>query len=100
MYVSLYDDKDKELLVNNEIVTSRNNHEVDANNCFENNLAQDPQVHQFWGKMFSAYEGNHRLTAWMQHIAEHHNDYPRWHISVECIILDRRGRNGPLSSTP
>lgn len=96
LYVSLYDDGDKDLLVDDKIVTSWNSHWVDANDCFESDLAQDPQLHQFKGKMFYVYEGNHRITAWMRHIADHHNDHPTWHISVECIILDGRGRNGPL----
>lgn len=85
------------LLVDDEIASSWNNHWFYANDYFENDLAQDPQFHQFKGKMFFAYNGNHRLNAWMQHIVDFHNDDPMWHMALDCIILDARGKNEVLN---
>lgn len=96
MYVSLFDVDDKALRLDYGIVRTWNNHWVDANNIFESNLAQDPELRQFSGKMFYVYEGNHRLTAWMRHIEDFHSNNPAWHITVDCIVLDGRGRNAVL----
>lgn len=76
MYVSLYDENNKDLSVDDARVCGWYSHWVDANDALESDLAQDPELHQFRGLMFYVYEGNHRLTAWMQHIARHHKMIP------------------------
>lgn len=96
MYVSLFDEDSRDLLVSPEIVSTWDEHWVNANTRFEDDLCGDVDLHQFQGKMFYVYEGNHRLTAWMREIAEFHQDDPSWHMRVDCIVLDARGKNGVL----
>lgn len=96
MYISLFDQNDKDHLVHDDISSSWNTHWSYTNDRFERQLDQDLQLHQLKGKMFFVYKDNHRLTAWMRHISDFHNDDPAWHIAVDCIILDARGKNGVL----
>jgi len=37
-------------------------------------------------------EGNHRLLAWMGHISKLYSANPVWHFSIDCILLDTKGR--------
>lgn len=37
-------------------------------------------------------DGNHRLQAWMSHIHRLHRTEEEWHIAVDCIVLDTKGR--------
>jgi hypothetical protein len=46
---------------------------------------------RFCGKMFFAWEGNHRVTAWRRHIDNVHGENKEWHYSVDCIVLESTG---------
>ena len=67
-----------------------------ANERFKEHLAQDEDLAPLSGKMFFVYEGNHRFTAWWQHINKYHGSDADWHLSVDCILLDACGQNGVL----
>jgi hypothetical protein len=56
----------------------------------------DEDLAHLAGNMFHVWDGNHRLTAWMRHINNHHADDPEWHLAVHSILLDPRGHVGDL----
>jgi len=41
---------------------------------------------------FFVCDGNHCLLAWMGHISRLYSANTAWHFSVDCILLDRKGR--------
>lgn len=92
LYVSIYDDHESTTNVTEELIASWDPHWRDVNERFEKELASNPDLASFQGKMFFVWDGNHRYTAWWKHInTEHANDI-RWHYSVFCIVLDPKGR--------
>ncbi len=96
LYISIYNNEEKSSDVSEEVKSSWSPLWQNANEAFEEELRCDPDLVPLSGKMFFVWEGNHRLSAWMRHINNHHSDDPEWHISVHCIVLDPRGQVGNL----
>lgn len=68
-------------------------HEFDK---FQEFLQQTPELQFLRGKKFFICDGNHRHIAWMSHIETYHANDPEWHISVDSIILETKGRLGEM----
>ena len=92
LYVSPYDINDKDLTVREDNAIWSYPLWKSANDEFEEYLSSDPDLHQFRGKYFYVYNGNHHVTAWMGYIHKYHSNNHDWYISVDCIILDARGQ--------
>jgi len=41
---------------------------------------------------FFVCDGNHRRIAWMNHITSLYSLDPKWHIMLNCIILETKGK--------
>jgi len=41
---------------------------------------------------FFVCDGNHRCIAWMNHISRLYSVDPKWHIMVDYIILETKGK--------
>jgi hypothetical protein len=90
MYVSIYNNLDEVLHVSDDIKSSWSPLWQEANVEFDATLQRDPDLAIFVDKMFYVWEGNHRLTAWLRHINNHHPLDKDWHISADCIVVDPR----------
>ena len=62
------------------------------NDMFENHLSSISELKLLKNAKFFVCDGNHRRLAWMNHISRLHSADPSWHISVDCIVLETRGR--------
>jgi hypothetical protein len=96
LYVSIYNDKESSTDLTDDIRSSWSTHWQEANDLFESHLDSSDIFSQFRGKMFYVWDGNHRFSAWWRKINSDHSDDARWHFAVNCIVLDPRGRIGPL----
>ena len=90
MYVAPYKNLDEVLHVSDDVRASWSLLWQEANDEFDSMFQNDPDLAHFVGKMFFVWEGNHRLTTWWRHINKHHSLDKDWHISVDCIVVDRR----------
>jgi hypothetical protein len=96
MYISVYNNEESTCDVTEDAIAAWSTQWQNANQVFEEELKADPDLEHLCGKMFFVWEGNHRLSAWMRHINNHHAEEPEWHIAVHCIVLDPRGQVGNL----
>jgi len=62
------------------------------NENFNAKLHDTPGLEHLQSCKFFVYDGNHKLLAWSSYIAKHHVDDPDWHILVDSIILETKGR--------
>ena len=76
MYISMYNNKELSSDVTEEVKSASSPHWQMANQTFEDGLQGDPDLQQFSGKMFFVWEDNHRLSAWLRHINNHHAEDP------------------------
>jgi hypothetical protein len=65
-----------------------------VNDEFNALLQSQPGVEQLVDAKFYVCDGNHRCIAWMKHIDRLHSADLLWHISVDSIILETKGRIG------
>jgi len=63
-----------------------------VNENFNTKLRNTPSLEHLQSCKFFVCDGNHRLLAWSSYIAQHHVDDPNWHIIVDSIILEMKGR--------
>ena len=96
LYVSIYNDKAESLDVTSNIFDSWSGLWQSANDRFEAELVDDPDLAKFSGKMFYVWEGNHCITAWWRHINNFHCNDKAWHISIHYIVLDPRNETSIL----
>jgi len=71
----------------------------EANDNFNAILLATPGLQSFETSKFFVCDGNHRLLAWSSYIKKHHDLEMDWHISVDSIILDTKGRIGDVMHT-
>ena len=64
----------------------------EQNDLFNNHLESVPQLRFLKNLKFFVCDGNHRLLAWMNHIFRRHSQDEEWHIAVDSIVLDTKGR--------
>lgn len=94
MYVSIYDNIDQMLDVDDDIYSFWSDLWKEASAKFDSELAFDADLAHMVGKMFFVWEGNHRLTAWWRHVNKFHGGEASWHISPQCIAVDARQHTG------
>lgn len=95
-YVSICNERGEERSLTLEDTMGWNEHWRNENSLFEARLQNSPHLKHLKGKMFFVCDGNHRLKAWTGFIARIHFDDRDWHISVDSICLDTRGKTALL----
>jgi len=65
-----------------------------VNDAFNSDLRSVPELRHLADAKFYVCDGNHRCVAWMRHIQRLYSADIKWHILVDSIILDTRGRVG------
>jgi hypothetical protein len=95
-YVSICNERGEERSVSSKDMKDWNDHWKDENTWFESRLLANPHLKYLHGKMFFVCGGNHRLKAWTGFISRMHNGDRDWHISVDAICLDTRGKTALL----
>lgn len=68
----------------------------EENDIFNAMLEEIPGLKNFQESKFFVCDGNHRLLAWTSYIKKQHTLDRSWHISVDSIILDTKGRIGDV----
>jgi len=53
-----------------------------------------PELQHLQNSKFFVCDGNHRLLAWSSYIVRHHQADKTWHVSMDVIILQTKGRIG------
>lgn len=95
-YVSLCNERGEERSVTLKDMEGWNEHWRSENSLFEARLLKSPHLKHLQGRMFFVCDGNHRLKAWTGFIGRIHSDDRDWHISVDSICLDTRGKTALL----
>jgi hypothetical protein len=72
---------------------------IEANNLFESQLRANKHLQHLQGRMFFICDGNHRFKAWMGYIDRLHREDKDWHIVVDSICLDTKGKTRLLLNT-
>jgi len=65
-----------------------------VNDEFNSELSSHIELKHLVDAKFYLCDGNHRRIAWMRHINRLYSANPLWHISVDTILLDTKGRVG------
>ena len=68
----------------------------EVNDQFNESLRATPGLEHLQNAKFFVCDGNHRLLAWSSYISKHHNHDVDWHILVDSIILETKGRIGDV----
>ena len=92
-YVSICNERGEERSVTMEDTMGWNEHWRNENSLFELRLGNSPHLKHLQGKMFFVCDENHRLKAWTGFISRMHYDDREWHISIDSICLDTRGKS-------
>lgn len=92
LYISPYNNLETTRDLTEEEIATWSPHWQHVNEEFEKELMADDDLVQLRGKMFYVWDGNHCVSAWMQHITNCHPGELDWHKRVHCIILDPRGQ--------
>jgi hypothetical protein len=90
-YVALEDNHGHTNDVTPSVVAKWSSEWKEVNDEFEKKLLADDDLKIFSNKMFTVWDGNHRLQAWMPIIEQFHTHDINWHFCVEGVILDPRG---------
>jgi hypothetical protein len=69
---------------------------IEANNLFESQLRVNKYLQHLQGRMFFICNGNHRFKSWTGYIDRLHRKDKDWHIAVDSICLDTKGKTGLL----
>jgi hypothetical protein len=87
-YVSLTNEYGEHIEVTEKERALWDDHWKTRNEEFEDYLLSDPELSFLSNKMFWVWDGNHRLNAWLDHIAMIHESDLDWHYRVRSILLD------------
>lgn len=63
-----------------------------SNDEFNKYVESVPELSFMKNMRFFVCDGNHRLIAWMNFISRKYSADPKWHYSVDCIVLETKGR--------
>jgi len=63
-----------------------------ANADFEAFVESKAELRYMKNLKFFICDGNHRRIAWMNHITRKYPHDPNWHITVDCIVLETKGK--------
>jgi len=64
------------------------------NDVFNAYLNATPGLEHLQSSMFFVCDGNHRLLAWKSYISKNYRDNEKWHVAMDSIVLDTKGRIG------
>ena len=95
-YVTLCNERGEERSVTEDDKKSWDPLWVEANNLFESQLKASKHLKHLQGRMFFICDGNHRFKAWTGYIDRLHREDRDWHIAVDSICLDTKGKTGLL----
>lgn len=95
-FVSTTDDSGGSQPVTDDIVQGWDSHWKKENEAFEKILLSQEYWKSLSGCMFYIWDGNHRHQAWNDYIDKFHSSDAEWHIWVDSIILNSKGRQGAL----
>ena len=62
------------------------------NEIFNASVNTQPELRFLKNLKFFVCDGNHRVIAWMRHIARKHLNDKEWHYAMDSIVLDTKGR--------
>jgi hypothetical protein len=65
---------------------------IEENNFFGAQLKANPHLKHLQGRMFFVCDDNHRFKAWTWFIDQLHQEVKVWHILVDSICLDTKGK--------
>jgi len=95
-YVSITNEQGEEELVTDNDKASWGPNWIEENDVFNALLRVTPELQHLQNSKFFVCDGNHRLLAWSSYIAHHHPADRDWHVSVDAIILETKGRIGSV----
>jgi hypothetical protein len=95
-YVSIYNERGEERSVTSEDMNGWNEYWKEENTLFEPRLLSSLHLKHLQDKMFFVCDGNHRLKAWTGFISRMYSGDRDWHIFVDAICLDTRGKTALL----
>ena len=65
-----------------------------TNDEFNKELSSHIELRNLVDAKFFICDGNHRYLAWMRHINRLHSADPNWHVRVDAIVLETKGKLG------
>jgi hypothetical protein len=71
----------------------------EENDIFNSIVSETPRLQHLGRSKFFVCDGNHRLLAWISYIKKQHENDRDWHISVDSIILETKGRIGDVMTS-
>ena len=95
-YVSICKKHGEERYVSLEDTMGWNKYWRNKSSLFESRLLNSPHLKHLQGKMFFVCDRNHKLKAWTRFINRMYSDNKEWHIFVDLICLDSRGKSALL----
>lgn len=95
-YVTLTNERGEEMAVTEEVKKSWDPLWAEANRVFESQLKANKHLQHLQGRMFFICDGNHRYMAWTGYIDRLHREDRDWHIAVDSICLETKGKIGLL----
>lgn len=66
----------------------------EENELFEARLKANLHLCHMQGSKFFFCDGNHRFKTWARYISRLHKEDQAWHISMDFICLDTKGKIG------
>jgi hypothetical protein len=95
-YVTLCNERGEERAITDADLKSWDPLWIEAHNHFESQLRSNKHLQHLQGRMFFICDGNHRFKAWTGYIDRLHREDKEWHIAVDSICLDTKGKTGLL----
>jgi hypothetical protein len=95
-YVTLCNERGEERSVSEAEMRNWDPLWIEANKHFDDQLRANKHLQHLQGRMFFICDGNHRFKAWTRYIDRLYRDDRDWHIAVDSIVLDTKGKIGLL----
>jgi hypothetical protein len=93
-YVSICNERGESAIITEEELDTWGPLWHEENELFEARLKANPHLAHLQGSKFFICDGNHRFKAWTGYISRLHREDRDWHISVDSICLDTKGKIG------
>jgi hypothetical protein len=95
-YVTLCNERGEERSISEAEMRNWDPLWIEANKHFDDQLRANKHLQHLQGRMFFICDGNHRFKAWTRYIDRLYRDDSDWHIAVDSIVLDTKGKIGLL----
>jgi hypothetical protein len=95
-YVTLCNERGEERSISEAEMRNWDPLWIEANKHFDDQLRANKHLQHLQGRMFFICDGNHRFKAWTRYIDRLYRDDRDWHIAVDSIVLDTKGKIGLL----